>query len=202
VVLRVPLEVAWEKIRDFGALQAAHGRGRPLLRVESSELRRGDGLAPGSIWRQRGRWGEQPWWAEIELVAVEPPRRIEVSLVRDVFGTHAGLAHHRCILELKAEGPRATKLRFRLRARTHGARLTLARTFSPRSLQARLLDLGLRSLKVDIDRLARAEPEAGTATEVAPPGTSFTAGIPATGFAATAVPTAPSPSSPVVHEET
>jgi len=201
VLLHVPLEAAWEKVRDFGALQAAHGRGRPLLRVESSELQRGDGLTPGSVWRQRGRWGERPWWAEIEIIAVEPPRRLEVALVRDAFGTNAGLAHHRCILDLAADGPRATKLRFRLRARTRGARLTLARTFSRERLYARLLDLGLRSLKVDVDAAARAEAEAGAAAAVTRPGAAFPAGVRATGRAESATPAAPSRSRPVDHDQ-
>jgi len=200
VRLHVPLEVAWTGIRDFGALQAAHGRGRSFLRVESSRLRRGDGLTPGSVWRQEGRWGDEPWWSDIEIISIDPSRRLEVTLLQDVFGTQAGLAYHRCILDLKAEGARTTKLTFRLRARTRGARLTLARTFSPALVYARLLDLSLRSLKVAVEGLARSEPGAGTATADTLPGASFPAGIPATSFASAAMPAAASPSHPVVRD--
>jgi len=200
VLLHVPLEVAWTKVRDFGALQAAHGRGRPLLRVESSELRRGDGLTAGSVWRQKGRWGNEPWWSEIEIVSVEPPHRLEVTLLRDVFGTRYGLEHHRCILDLKPEGVGATKLSFRLRARTRGPRLTLARTLSPERLHARLLDVGLRSLKSEIDGLARSEAEIGIATAVGLSGASLPAGARATSLAAAARPAATSPSRPMVRD--
>jgi len=207
VLLHVPIEVAWTRIRDFGALQAAHGRGRPLLRVESSKLQRGDGLTPGTVWRQEGRWGDQPWWAEIEIISVEPPRWLEVTLLRDVFGTRYGLEYHRCFVELKPEGADSTKLSFRLRARTRGARLTLARTFSPERLSARLLDLGLRSLKVEVDRLARSEPETGQATAVAPTAApspadvpaGITADVPATRLTTAGISPATPTSRPMVH---
>lgn len=156
--LHVPIEAAWERVRDYGALQRAHGRGRPRLEAASSEIVRGDGLTPGSVWLQRGRWAGRPWWAEIELVAVDPPRRIEVSLLGDAFGTRSGLAYHRCIVDLRASGPRETRVRFRLRARTQGARLTLARTFHRERLRARLLDVGLRSLKREVDSKDPASP--------------------------------------------
>jgi polyketide cyclase/dehydrase/lipid transport protein len=149
--LHVPIDAAWERVRDYGALQMSHGRGRPRLAAASSELVRGDGRTPGSVWLQRGQCAGRPWWAEIEIVAVDPPRRIEVSLARDVFGTRSGLAYHRCILDLREAGPRETQVRFRLRARTRGARLTLARTFRRERLRARLLDVGLRSLKQEVD---------------------------------------------------
>jgi uncharacterized protein YndB with AHSA1/START domain len=161
--LQLPIETVWEMVRDYGGLQAAHGRGRPLLDVRSSEVRLGDGVSPGTVWRQRGRWGEEPWWAEIEIVAIEPPRKLEVRLARDVFATHQGLARHRCILELEPDGPDATKLFFTLDARTRGLRVTLARTVSPERVHARLLDVGLRSLKMDLESRAYVEPERGGA---------------------------------------
>jgi uncharacterized protein YndB with AHSA1/START domain len=151
VLVHLPVAEAWERMRDYGALQMSHGRGRPRLHAASSELVRGDGLTPGSVWLQRGRWAGRPWWAEIEVVAVDPPRRIEVSLLSDALGTRSGLAYHRCILDLREAGPDATRVRFRLRARTRGARLTLARTFHRERLRARLLDIRLRSLKREVD---------------------------------------------------
>ncbi|HUD71280.1 MAG TPA: hypothetical protein VMQ62_04895 [Dongiaceae bacterium] len=151
VLLQVPIEAAWEALRDFGALHAAHGRGRPLMRIESSTLKRGDGLDPGSIWRQEGTWNDAPFWSEIEVVESEAPRRIVVSLRGDSFGTQAGLMRHRCEIDLAPFDARSTRLRLRMTARLNNLRLVLARTLSPERMHSRLLDLGLRSLKLAIE---------------------------------------------------
>jgi hypothetical protein len=198
ILLHVPLATAWERVRDFGALQMSHGRGRPLLHTDSSELVRGDGLTPGSVWRQRGRWGVRPWWAEIGLVLIDPPHRLEVSLLRDVFSTRSGLAYHRCIVDLREAGPHATRLRFRLRARTRGARLTLARTFSRARVSARLLDLGLRSLKSDMDRGLRCAAGTEGVARASEPTTHHRAGPRLAGLAASS--SGAPPQSPASHE--
>jgi hypothetical protein len=147
----MPIEEAWKSIRDFGALHMAHGRGRPLVKIGSSTLLRGDGLEPGSIWRQRGTWDGANFFCEIEIVESEAPQRLVVSLHRDSFGTQQGLTRHRCIIDLAPFDAHSTRLRLRMTARLNNLRLVLGRTFSPERMQARLLDLGLRSLKLALE---------------------------------------------------
>jgi hypothetical protein len=163
VLLQVPIEEAWEALRDFGALHAAHGRGRPVMSIESSTLKRGDGLEPGSIWRQKGTWDGVPFWSEIEVVESEAPQRIVVSLRGDSFGTQSGLMRHRCEIDLARFDAHSTRLRLRMTARLNNLRLVLARTFSPERMHARLLDLGLRSLKLAIEGSGVTAPSAPVA---------------------------------------
>lgn len=158
VLLQMPLEQAWESLRDFGGLHLEHGRGRPLVAIDSSTIVRGDGLEPGSIWRQQGRWDGGRFWCEIEIIESEAPRRLVVSLHRDSFGTERGLMRHRLVLELDPYDQRSTRLRLRMTARLNNLRLVLGRTLSPERMHARLLDLGLRSIKQAIEGTGAAAP--------------------------------------------
>lgn len=148
VLLELPIDKAWESIRDFGALHAEHGRGQPLVTIASSTLTRGDGLTPGSIWRQEGTWDGSKFWCEIEVIEVEAPHRLVVSLKRDIFATQSGLMRHRVALDLQPFDARRTRLRLQLSARLYNLRLVLMRTLSPERMQTRLLDLALRSAKL------------------------------------------------------
>jgi len=170
VILRVSHDDAWEAIRDFPALHAAHTRGRPLLAIQDSALRTGDGCSPGSVWRQRGRWGGGSYWVELELVDWDPPRRLSVRMVRDSLATHRGLVQHRADLILEPVGPGKTKLTWCLSAHFGALHLLLARLLSAERLRTRLLDVGLRSLKVAIEGAATAErPAAGRGATVPAP---------------------------------
>ena len=150
-VLHVPIDRAWELVRDFPSLFAAHGRGRPLLRIESSAIERGDGLSPRSVWSQRGTWGGRPYWAEIEILESTPPHSLAIRLVRDALGSERGLLRHRVEIRLRAEGERSTKITWHLSAHIHRLSLVVGRMLAPERTKARLLDLSLRSLKVAVD---------------------------------------------------
>jgi hypothetical protein len=169
VLLHLPCEKAWEEVRDFPALHAAHARGRPHLVIEQSVLRGGSGQGSGTVWRQEGWWGGQAYWAELEVTHWDPPHRLTVRLLRDSLATERGLLGHRGELTLVPEGPAVTKLTWRLSARIGVARLLLARLLWPERMRARLLDLGLRSVKRAIDGGARkAGRAAGDAAPIAP----------------------------------
>lgn len=161
VVLRLPCQRAWEAIRDFPALHAAHRRGRPRLVIETVIPRDGRGTGVGSVWRQKGSWLGEGYWADLEVVAWDPPRRVAVRLLRDSLSTHKGLVTHRAEITLLPEGPEVTRLVWRLSARIGSARLLASRLLRPDHLRVRLLDVGLRSLKRAIDGAAREEGRAG-----------------------------------------
>jgi hypothetical protein len=145
--VHLPLELAWAAVCDFGSLHAHHARGRPLLRIESSRLLQGDGTTPRSVWIQRGHWGNEPYWAEIEMAAFEPPHRLAVRLRRDAFGTERGLLSHRCELRLHRHDDRETRIVLAISARFAGLRLPCLFRIAPDRLRSRLLDLGMRSVK-------------------------------------------------------
>jgi hypothetical protein len=145
--VHLPRDLVWAALRDFGSLHAQHARGRPRLRIESSRLLQGDGSAPRSVWIQRGRWGEQPYWAEVELVACEAPHRLAVRLRRDSLGTERGLRDHRCELRLHRHDERDTRIVLAISARFSGVRLPCLARLAPERLRSRLLDLGMRSVK-------------------------------------------------------
>ena len=151
VLVHVPIDRAWELVHDFPALFAAHGHGRPLLRVESASFDRGDDLSPRSVWTQRGTWAGRPYWAQIELLESTPPHSLAIRLVRDSLGSERGLLRHRGEIRLRAEGERSTKITWHLSARLHGLPLLIGRLLVPDRVDARLLDLSLRSLKASID---------------------------------------------------
>jgi len=157
VLLHLPFERAWDAVRDFPALHAAHTRGRPRLLIKETLLREGSGQGPRSVWRQSGRWGEVDYWADLEVTEWDPPHRMTVRLVRDSLATHRGLMRHRGELTLVPEGPAVTKLTWRLSVRIGTLRLLLVRMLWPERMRARLLDLGLRSVKRAIDGVARDE---------------------------------------------
>ena len=169
VVLHVPPHEAWELIRDFAGLHAAHHRGRPHLHIAASRPRSGTLGAPGSIIRQEGRWGPTPYWADIEIVASDPPHRVTVRLVRDSLGTHRGLGRHRGHVILRPEGPGHTKIIWRLDAWLNSMTLLSGRLLSPERVRTRLLDLGLRSLKLAVDGTPRARRATATASHMAVP---------------------------------
>jgi uncharacterized protein YndB with AHSA1/START domain len=151
ILLNVPRERAWETVRDFGALHARHGRGRPGVEITQSVIKSGDGLQPGSIVRQNGRWCGRPYWVEFEVLEVEPPRHLVARLLRDSQGTHRGISLHRVELNLDPDGPGMTRLTWRLSVRLESPSILLARFLSPERMRTRSLDLGLRSLKLAID---------------------------------------------------
>jgi len=153
VLVHIPIDRAWELVRDFPALFAAHGRGRPLLRIEAIRLDRGDGRSAASLWRQRGTWAGRPYWAEIEILESAPPHALAIRLVRDSLGSERGLLGHRGEIRLRAEGEgmRSTKITWHLTARLRSLPMLLTLVLVPERARTRLLDLSLRSLKVAID---------------------------------------------------
>jgi len=157
ILLHVPREQVWETVKDFPALHALHGRGRPAVEITESVVKSGDGRQPGSICRQIGRWSGRPYWVDIEILEVDPTRRLVVRLLRDSLGTHRGIAVHRGELTLEPDGAGVTRLTWRLQVRLEGLSILLARFLSPERMQTRSLDLGLRSIKLAIDGHTRSE---------------------------------------------
>ncbi len=160
IVVHAPLDRAWESIRRFPTLHARHGKARDLCRITEWTLRRGDGERAGTVWRCSGTRDGRPYWADVEIVRIVPGREIAFSLRRDSLGTHRGLSRHLGSLCLDSVDTGATKVTWRLDARLRGPRLILERLRAGSRLRARLLDQGLRSLKVEIDRSAKPAPEA------------------------------------------
>jgi len=159
ILVHAPVDRAWTSIRHFPTLHARHGKAGDFGRIEEWTLRHGDGVHAGSIWRGSGTWGVKPYWADVEIVWADPGRAIAFSLRRDSLGTHRGLRHHMASLRLEHVATGTTKVSWRLRAHLRGPRLILERLRASARLRARLLDQGLRSLKVEIDRSTRPAPE-------------------------------------------
>ena len=155
VLVHAPADRAWEFIRHFPSLHSRHGKVRDLCRITEWTLRCGDGEHSGTVWRVIGTWDGAEYWADVEIVRTDPGTEIAVSLRRDSLGTHRGLRDHLGSLTLEAVGPDTTKVTWRLRARLRGPRLILGRLGAAPRLHARLLDQGLRSLKVEIDGAVR-----------------------------------------------
>jgi len=151
VLVHAPTSRAWEFIRHYPTLHARHGKARDLCQINEWMLRRGQGEDAGTVWRALGTWGGAEYWADVEIIRVDPGKELAISLRRDSLGTHRGLRGHLGSLSLEAVAPDTTKLTWRLRARLRGPRLILERLVACPRLQARLLDQGLRSLKVEID---------------------------------------------------
>ncbi|HEV8700570.1 MAG TPA: SRPBCC family protein [Candidatus Polarisedimenticolia bacterium] len=172
VMVHAPAGRAWEFVRHLPALHERHGKARELCPITAWSLRHGDGAHAGSVWRAHGDWDGSPYWADLEVVRVDPGRQLAFALRRDSLGTHRGLKTHLGTLLLETAGSDATKLTWCLRAELRGPRLILARMRSRSRLQARLFDQGLRSLKVEIDNSAREGTEtdrsADEASTVAP----------------------------------
>ena len=151
VLVHARLDTAWDTIGDFPALLTNYGRVREFGAFEEICFIRGDSETAGSIWSARGRWGSTPYRADIKLVRYLPGREIAVTLVRDSFGTHRRVRDHLGILTLEPGDSDTCKLTWELRARVRFGRLLAGRIFFMERTQARLLDLGLRALKLGID---------------------------------------------------
>jgi hypothetical protein len=174
VLVHADCERVWEVVGSVPLLYAGHGKVRDFGRVTDWSLRHGDGESAGSIWRALGTWGASPYWVDVEIVRIVPGKEIAVRLRRDSLGTHRGLRDHVGALSLESIGPDTTKLTWRLGARLRGPKILVARLLSSQRLRARLLDQGLRSLKVEIDNATREEephaPPTGEAGDLlAPP---------------------------------
>jgi len=152
VLLHAPVPLVWQQIEDFPGLLAQHGRGRTLGAFSRHDFVKGDPRSSGSVWRTRGTWSGSDYWVDGELVRVEAGREIVIRLLRDSLQTHHGLRGHVARLTLKANGPGTSKLTWELQARFRPTRLLWHRHCDRVRLNARLLDICLRSVKVDIDR--------------------------------------------------
>lgn len=159
---------AWEFVRHLPTLHERHGKARDLCHITEWTLRHGDGEHAGSVWRAHGAWDGSDYWADLEIVRVDPGRELAFTLRRDSVGTHRALRKHLGTLLLEEAGSGATKITWRLRAELRMPRLLLARLRSRSRLQARLFDQGLRSLKVAIDNSEREATEAGRSADAAP----------------------------------
>ena len=159
VLVHAGSETVWTYVSNVPALHAAHGRANEFGRIADWSLRHGDGDGPGSVWRARGTWASAPYWADVEIVSVVRWNEVAIRLLRDSLGTQRGLSDHRASLSLDVIGPDATKITWRLSARLRGPRLLAALILSPGRVRARLLDQGLRSLKVEIESATRARQE-------------------------------------------
>jgi len=155
VLVHAPADHAWEFVRHFPTLHTRHGKARELCPITEWVLRRGDGERSGTVWRALGTWGGAGYWADVEIVRNDPGRELTVSLRGDSLGTHRGLRGHLGSLTIEPVGSAATNVTWRLRARLRGPRLILERLGAGPRLYARLLDQGLRSLKVEIDGAAQ-----------------------------------------------
>ena len=147
----------WPFVRDVPALHARHARAQDWSAIEEYALLSGDGESSGSLWCLRGTWRGAPYWAEIEMVRVEPESALSIRLRRDSLGTHLGLRDHLGTLSLEPAGPSHTKITWSLSARLRRPHLILARLTSSERLLARLFDHRLRPLKVEIEHAVRKE---------------------------------------------
>ena len=175
VVVHLSPERVWQVASEIPALLAAHGRGRPVLDITGWRVVHGDGRSPGTIWRSEGTWERRPYWSEIELVAIRPPHGLAVRLVRDALGTQHALLRHRVEMHVIEVRKGRTKLVWRLSARIHRIRMLFGRYFASARIEARLLDIRLRSVKLALeldrrtpDRLARRGGAAVETREEAP----------------------------------
>jgi hypothetical protein len=109
------------------------------------------------VWRSEGTWNRRPYWSEIELLASRPSKGLAIRLVRDALGTEHALLRHRVEMQVIEVRPGRTKLTWRLSARIHRVRMLFGRYFASERIEARLLDISLRSLKVALELDGRAE---------------------------------------------
>jgi Polyketide cyclase / dehydrase and lipid transport len=170
VLVHAASQRVWEFVGSVPTLHGAHGRFKDFGRVTGWSLRHGDGRSAGSVWRALGTWGAVPYWADIEILRIDPGREIAVRLRHDSLGTQRGLRDHVGSLVLESIEPGATKISWRLGARLRGPRLRVAHLLSSRRLRARLLDQGLRSLKVEIDTATK-DPEGPASVRAGDTGT-------------------------------
>jgi uncharacterized protein YndB with AHSA1/START domain len=168
VVVHASRDEVWEFVRHLPSLHDRHGKARELCDITGWTLRHGDGEGAGSVWRAKGSWNGADYWADLEIVKVDPGRQLAFTLRRDSLGTHRALRKHLGTLLLEETGSGTTKITWRLRADLRMPRLLLARLSSRSRLQARLFDQGLRSLKVEIDNSVPDEPRAGRPADTSP----------------------------------
>jgi len=180
VLLHTPAPLAWKHIEDFPQLLAVHGRGRAFNAFGRHDFVKGDPGSSGSVWRSSGTWEGADYWFEAEIVRVEPGRQIVVRLLRDSLHTHHGLQGHVAKLTLKSNGSGTSKLTWNLHARFRPARLLWQRHCDRLRLDARLLDICLRSVKVAIDNGSVDVPAtgAGQATDDGEPEERFRPEVP------------------------
>jgi hypothetical protein len=157
VLVHASTESAWEIVRKLPDLHGRHGKTKDFGSIVGWSLRHGDGESAGSVWRVQGTWRRVPYWADVQVIRIVSGRELTIRLLRDSLGTERGLRDHLGSLSLEMIGPDATKITWRLRARLRDPRLLLARLLSLPRLRARLFDVGLRSLKVEIDQVVRQE---------------------------------------------
>lgn len=151
VLVRVPRAEAWNGVSDVRVLLGRHSRPDDRTLIDSWTLQHGDGPSAGSVWRAHGRRDGLPYWADLEVVRLDPPREIRVSLVRDVLGMERRLRGHAVTLRLEAIDPGTTKLTWNLSARL-GPVLALRRLVSLPRLQGQLFDRSLRSIKASVEK--------------------------------------------------
>lgn len=168
VVVHASRDKVWEFVRHLPSLHERHGKARDLCDITGWTLRHGDGEGAGSVWRAKGAWNGADYWADLEIVKVDPGRQLAFTLRRDSLGTHRALRKHLGTLLLEETGSGTTKITWRLQAVLRMPRLLLARLSSRSRLQARLFDQGLRSLKVAIDNSVPDEPRAGRPLDASP----------------------------------
>jgi hypothetical protein len=169
VVLHLPPEQVWRMASEIPALLAAHGRGRPVLDITGWRIVQGDGSRTGTIWRSEGTWDRRPYWSEIELVAIRAPYGLALRLVRDALGTERALLRHRVEMHVIEVCKGRTKLTWRLSARIHRVRTLFGRYFASERIEARLLDVSLRSVKVALELDGRARDRLAARVEPARP---------------------------------
>ena len=174
VVVHASRDQVWEFVRHLPSLHERHGKARDLCHITGWTLRHGDGEGAGSVWRAHGAWEGADYWADLEIVKVDPGRRLAFTLRRDSLGTHRALRKHLGTLLLEETGSGTTKITWRLRAVLRMPRLLLARLGSRSRLQARLFDQGLRSLKVAIDNSGPDAPPTGRPANTSPTASAST----------------------------
>jgi hypothetical protein len=153
ILVHASAERAWRRLCDLPLLVSRHGRAPGGVSLDDWSLREGDGETPGSVWRGRGGTGGRAVWVELQITRREPASEICFRLIRDSLKTHRALRLHRASLTLREISPGTTKVTWQLQARLHGPRLLLVRLLAPSTLRARLVDVGLRSVKGAIESL-------------------------------------------------
>ncbi|MFQ5876592.1 MAG: hypothetical protein ACE5JH_02705 [Acidobacteriota bacterium] len=172
VLARVSAARAWSLVGDLPTLISRHAKLLDRGDLDEWELRSGDGTTAGSVWLGRGHRNGRPYWLEVQIVRCEAGAEMSLRLRRDALGTHLGLRNHCTALSVAGIDARATKLTLRLHARMRGLRLIWLRLVSPAELQARLLDHGLRSVKLALEARAQTAaagaPRRATSGAIAP----------------------------------
>jgi hypothetical protein len=155
VLIHAGRSSVWESVRLFPAWHARHSKFRSFASIECCILKNGDGEEAGSLWRLYGRIGRTPYWADLRVVEVEPGCRVVLALDSDRLGTERQVRDHRARLDLEVVHPGLTKTTWNLEARLTGTWARVRALWNRPRLQALLLDQGLRSLKVHVEKSVR-----------------------------------------------